>query len=315
MEKETYKYYKALAQIQNVISVCETPEDAIKAGIKIVMQQSAADAVTVWYQNQEDGVIYPYYWIGPIDLTVKKVDDRAALLYQILERTQPLTIGDFQANPDAGMQALYEDMQINSVIEVPFGRDKNTGVAEFLRTGDHAAFTDEESDLCQMLLVLVEILVQNKNWVVNVPPKGNVILSARGVTKDFENGGIITHTLKGVNMDVVEGEFTVILGESGCGKSTFLNIVAGMDKLTDGEFSFMGKPMQDATFDELTKYRRDNIGFIFQQYNLMPNLTAKENLDLIAELVEDPMDSMEALKLVGLEERAKNYPSQLSGGQ
>jgi len=145
---------------------------------------------------------------------------------------------------------------------------------------------------------------------------GKTILSIKDIKKEFKNGdGTISKVLKGVNLDIYEGEFLVLLGESGCGKSTLLNIVGGLNKATSGSICYLDNNLSEASQQELTKYRRDNIGFIFQSYNLMPNLNVKQNLDLIAELVKDPMDSKEALKLVGLEEKRENYPSQLSGGQ
>ena len=121
--------------------------------------------------------------------------------------------------------------------------------------------------------------------------------------------------MKGVNLDVYEGEFLVLLGESGCGKSTLLNIIGGMDKADSGTITYLNKDVSSLKGEQLTKYRRDNIGYIFQSYNLMPNLNAGQNLELIGELVKDPMDVEEALDLVGLKAKKKSYPSQLSGGQ
>jgi ABC-type lipoprotein export system ATPase subunit len=140
-------------------------------------------------------------------------------------------------------------------------------------------------------------------------------MSLRNIKREFQNGDIVTKVLKGVNLDVYEGEFLVLLGESGCGKSTLLNIIGGMDSATSGSFSYLGQDYTNATQSQLTEYRRDNIGFIFQSYNLMPNLTALQNLNLIGELVDDPISADKALEIVGLADRKRNYPSQMSGGQ
>ena len=142
-----------------------------------------------------------------------------------------------------------------------------------------------------------------------------MVISLKDICREFKNGDVITKVLKGVNLDIYKGEFLTLLGESGCGKSTLLNIIGGMDQATTGSFTYMGEDFSHATQEQLTDYRRNNVGFIFQGYNLMPNLNAIQNLNLIGELVEDPMDSSEALELVGLSERKNNYPSQLSGGQ
>ena len=121
--------------------------------------------------------------------------------------------------------------------------------------------------------------------------------------------------LRGVNLDIREGEFLVILGESGCGKSTMLNIIGGMDQPTSGSMIYDGKDYAEATEAELTDFRRNAVGFIFQAYNLMPTLTAEENLNFIGELAENAMSARDALSLVGLLEKRKNYPGQMSGGQ
>jgi len=123
------------------------------------------------------------------------------------------------------------------------------------------------------------------------------------------------HVLKGINLDIYENEFVVVLGESGCGKSTMVNIVGGMDFLTEGQLIIDNKDFSKPSDDELTLFRRQYVGFIFQSYNLMPNLTALENVEFIAEISQAPMKSEDALKMVGLSDRAKNYPAQLSGGQ
>ncbi|MCR5583247.1 MAG: ABC transporter ATP-binding protein [Eggerthellaceae bacterium] len=150
----------------------------------------------------------------------------------------------------------------------------------------------------------------HETWV-----PGETVLSIRGITREFQNGDTVTQVLKGINLEVYEGEFLALLGESGCGKTTLLNIIGGLDSATSGEVLYLGNDLSHASNADLTEYRRTNIGFIFQAYNLMPNLTALQNVRLIAELVDEPMDPEEALRIVGLSERMNNYPSQLSGGQ
>jgi ABC-type lipoprotein export system ATPase subunit len=140
-------------------------------------------------------------------------------------------------------------------------------------------------------------------------------MSLRGVKKDYPSGMDVVHILKGVDLDVYENELLVILGESGCGKSTLLNIIGGMDSLTEGSITVDGKDFSHPTEKELVDFRRDSIGFIFQSYNLMPNLTALENVRFIAEICKNPGDPEEAIAKVGLTDRAGNYPSMMSGGQ
>ena len=118
-----------------------------------------------------------------------------------------------------------------------------------------------------------------------------------------------------ISFDINEGEFVVILGPSGAGKSTLLNIIGGMDNASEGSINVFGKEIVGLNEDELTKYRREDIGFVFQFYNLIPNLTVLENVELAEQIVKQPKDAIEILKLVGLENRLNNFPSQISGGE
>ena len=118
-----------------------------------------------------------------------------------------------------------------------------------------------------------------------------------------------------ISFDINEGEFVVILGPSGAGKSTLLNIIGGMDNASEGSINVFGKEIVGLNEDELTKYRREDIGFVFQFYNLIPNLTVLENVELAEQIVKQPKDAIEILKLVGLENRLNNFPSQISCGE
>ena len=118
-----------------------------------------------------------------------------------------------------------------------------------------------------------------------------------------------------ISFDINEGEFVVILGPSGAGKSTLLNIMGGMDNASEGSINVFGKEIVGLSEDELTKYRREDIGFVFQFYNLIPNLTILENVELAEQIVKQPKDAIEILKLVGLQNRLDNFPSQISGGE
>jgi putative ABC transport system ATP-binding protein len=128
-------------------------------------------------------------------------------------------------------------------------------------------------------------------------------------------GEVDVPALREATLDIYDGEFLIIVGPSGSGKSTLLNLVGGMDRPTSGTVRFLDKTLSDFTDRQLTMYRRTQVGFIFQFYNLIPTLTALENVEVAIEVVPDPLDPMEALRMVGLEERADHFPSQLSGGE
>ena len=131
----------------------------------------------------------------------------------------------------------------------------------------------------------------------------------------YGSGSTVVWANKNISFDIKQGELVIILGSSGAGKSTLLNILGGMENVSEGEVIVNGKDIAEYSAKELTKYRRNEIGFVFQFYNLIPNLTAKENVELANELVTNPIDAEVALKEVGLEKRINNFPSQLSGGE
>lgn len=141
------------------------------------------------------------------------------------------------------------------------------------------------------------------------------IVVVRDVVKEYEMGEVIVKAADGMSFDISEGEFVVVLGPSGSGKSTVLNIVGGMDRATSGEVWVNGRNIAEISDKELTLYRRDQIGFVFQFYNLMPNLTALENVELVTQVSREPLNAKEVLRDVGLEERLQNFPAQMSGGE
>lgn len=142
-----------------------------------------------------------------------------------------------------------------------------------------------------------------------------VLIRGKGVYKIYDMGLTKVEALSGVDFEIYSNEFLVILGPSGSGKSSFLNILGGMDTATKGEIYYKDMNLHDANRAKLTKYRKDAVGFVFQFYNLMPNLTALENVDLAREISSSPLDAREMLEKVGLKERADHFPSELSGGQ
>jgi putative ABC transport system ATP-binding protein len=141
------------------------------------------------------------------------------------------------------------------------------------------------------------------------------LFHARGLTKVYTMGEVEVHALQGVDLDLFEGEFVVILGPSGSGKSTLLNILGGLDAPTGGSVRFQDHDLVGASEAELTRYRREHVGFVFQFYNLIPSLTARENVALVTQIAERPMDAGEALRRVGLGDRLDHFPAQLSGGE
>ncbi len=137
----------------------------------------------------------------------------------------------------------------------------------------------------------------------------------RDLTKTYGEGRSAVHALRSVDLEITQGELVVLLGPSGSGKSTLLNILGGLDRATAGQVHFLDHDLTLMNDRQLTRYRRDHVGFVFQFYNLMPSLTARENVELVTEIARQPLPADEALALVGLGERLDHFPSQLSGGE
>ena len=148
---------------------------------------------------------------------------------------------------------------------------------------------------------------------VSAPP--NIVFQARGVTKRYFTGEVEVMALRGVDLDLFQGEFVVLLGPSGSGKSTLLNILGGLDVPTSGQVRFRDHDLSRQDDALLTHYRREHVGFVFQFYNLIPSLTARENVALVTDIADHPLTPEAALALVDLSQRLDHYPAQLSGGE
>lgn len=146
-------------------------------------------------------------------------------------------------------------------------------------------------------------------------PHGAPVFEARALTKRYQMGEVTVEAIRGIDFDLVAGELVVLLGPSGSGKSTLLNILGGLDTPTSGQVIYKGHNLTSANEAALTAYRRTHVGFVFQFYNLIPSLTARENVALVTEIVERPMTAEQALAMVGLDHRLDHFPAQLSGGE
>lgn len=310
------KYFAVIGKINTLISRATTLQEALSDGIKEMLNVFPSDYAIVWYTDEQKETLRPFHFIGNKDFTSCVHKNGQGIVGRVYQKEKSERIYEYKKGADKETDKDFEDIEVSSMVVVPFANKyENLGVIQFVRTADKEPYNDDIADIFEIMAQLIAIGIDD-NDKLNTEWKFNeVILSARDITRSFKNGDTVTKVLKGVDMDVYKGEFLVILGESGSGKSTFLNIIGGMDKADSGSFNFMGKEMTGLSQDELTIYRRDNIGFIFQSYNLISTLTAAQNIDLIGELVEDHLSSTEVLEMVGLSGKKNNYPSQLSGGQ
>jgi len=150
---------------------------------------------------------------------------------------------------------------------------------------------------------------------VEARPAPAVVFQAHGLTKIYRMGEVEVHALRGIDLDLYQGEFVVLLGPSGSGKSTLLNILGGLDTPSSGRVLYGERELTRYDDAELTSYRREHVGFVFQFYNLIPSLTARENVALVTDIARHPMAPEEALRLVDLGERMNHFPAQMSGGE
>ena len=301
-----FKHFKAIGDIKSVINGASDIEDALHKCVHIIREVSGAETAVIWYFDKDgDKLLHPTYAKGAHTFVEGAVASGEGLVGQVFSTGEALFLPE-------GDPAEH----IRSLICVPLeNRYETLGCIQFIDRADGGAFSREDADVCEIMGMLAATAIDESGLDVGVSQNRPVILSLRKVIKEFKHGDTISRVLKGIDLDVYEGELLVVLGESGCGKSTMLNIIGGMDHLTDGEFRFRGEDYSHAPEDVMTEYRRQHIGFIFQSYNLMPNLTALQNLQFIAELKEDSGDPEEALEWVGLSSRRNSYPSQMSGGQ
>ena len=317
MENSALQIYRAIGTVQAAIANATTLDEALREGLKSIVDNAGAEGGAIWYADATDGnKLRPFFWIGPVDLTSRSHVPGDGSVGRVFASQKAERLFEFDPTQDVETAIDFRGMPVNSMVCVPFSNaTENLGVIQFVNRADGSPFNDEMADVMEIMAMMAAIALGANEAIAEPWVPGEIVMSLRGITREFQNGDVVTKVLKGVNLDVYEGEFLVLLGESGCGKSTLLNIIGGMDQATSGEFTYLDQDLSGASQDQLTEFRRDNVGFIFQSYNLMPNLTALQNLKLIAELVRDPMDADEALEVVGLAERKRNYPSQMSGGQ
>ncbi len=256
------------------------------------------------------------FFIGEADLTNHRIQSGEYIEGKTAADGQTRTVDGTEGKPE---ESVFETtgVSVRNMICVPLkNAGKTIGAMAVANKKEDQAYSDEELRLCEQMAALITLTMEDRGYSLEKVRKGKtVLIEERKLCKDYHSGEDMLRVLRELDMNIYEGEFVVLLGESGCGKSTLMNIIAGMDNLTEGTLNIGGKDFSHPTDTDLTAFRRHDVGFVFQNYNLMPNLTALENIQFLADLVPEPMSAREALEKVGLGDRADHYPSQLSGGQ
>ena len=317
MIKKGKKFAKASYEIIEQLLEVDQLDQALAGSLEIIVRTLDSEAGVIWVLDPKSDRLWPLFHIGPSDITNVSIENGVGIEGTVTSTGRSVMIEDTLTDSRYEGNVFDENgFLTRSMICVPLNNFESViGCVTVINKKDGSTFDSDELQLCEGMAALAAITIEEKGLDLFLGEEKDTLISLRNVTKEFPSGDQVARVLKGINLDIYKNEFVVILGESGCGKSTMVNIIAGMDSLTDGQLLIEGKDFSHPTDKELTKYRREYLGFVFQSYNLMPNLTAQENVQFIADIAVSPMPAAEAIARVGLTERANNYPSTLSGGQ
>lgn len=305
---------QTLWQIMEALRDANQLEDALGNSLDIFCEATKSDKGSIWMLDDASKRTVAVMAHGTSAAIGESASMGEGVVGEVIEsgKSRVYKAADAQKLKYAGVDG--PDITGKSLLCVPIKTPRHV-IGCLLLTGKESDYTSVDVEICENCCAVLALDIDDKGFSFRPFEDRKPVVSLRGIVKEFMSGEEVRRILKGVDIDVFPGELMVVLGESGCGKSTLLNIIGGMDMMTEGSLIVEGKDMSRPTEDELTEYRREYIGFIFQAYNLMPNLSAYENIEFIGEIADNPMDSREALEMVGLGDKANSMPSALSGGQ
>ncbi len=314
---EEKRFAKATWAIMEQLLEVDNLEDALSGALEIIVELLHSEAGAIWFLDSKTDRLSPLFHFGPADISNITVENGQGIEGVVTKTGKSILIKDAAADPRFD-GSVFDDhrMPVKTMVCVPLNNMHDIiGCVQIVNKQDGELYDEEELELCEHMAALAAITIDEKGLLVDLGEEKEVLAVLNNVTKEYPSANTMSKVLKGINMEIYKNELVVILGESGCGKTTLMNIIGGMDFLTEGTLIVEGQDISHPSEDTLTAYRRNSVGFIFQSYNLMPNLTAIENVQFIAELVQDPMDAAEAIEKVGLGDKRNRYPGQLSGGQ
>lgn len=311
-------YTQAIWELTEALQGESQAESALTNCLEIMKNTIRCEAGFVWLYSQETDCMAVISGAYSQDLTGITIRRDQGMIGHVMDTAESL-IHNQEIREDSPLYGSDEAIGIRIVtqlvtpLKMP-GR-KPFGVIQLLNKENGGKFDGMDLQLSENLSALIALDMDDKGIDIIGTHEEEPLIELKNVVKEYQNGDTVSQVLKGVDLCIYPKEFLVILGESGCGKTTMMNIIGGMTEMTRGTFKLEGKDFSRPSSSDLLRYRRDYIGFIFQSYNLMPNLSAFENLQFIAEISREPKEPAEVLKEVGLFEKAGNFPSQLSGGQ
>ncbi len=315
-DKKT-RFTQAIWKVTQALRDAENLDNALAASLEAIIEALDSQAGTIWLLNKQNNRLIPMFNHGPVDISGITIENGQGIAGSVVQNGEPVIVADTEKDTRFSHSVDDESGFVTkSIICVPLKDSQEIiGCVQIINRMDGTLYDAEDMELCEQMASLAAIALEDKGFSYKLGEQKEVLITVRNLIKEFPSGDGVNRVLKGINLDIYKNEFVVVLGESGCGKSTMVNIIAGMDFLTDGELRIAGKDFSHPSDKELTQFRREYLGFVFQSYNLMPNLTAQENVQFIADIAPSPMEAAAAIERVGLTDRADNYPSMLSGGQ
>lgn len=312
------KYSWAVWDITKRIQSMPSLEQALNYALELVADTIEVETGTLWYYDKaETGRIIPAFILNQTMPPTVTLLPGEGIAGAVIENGRSEVVLDCSTDPRWANRVDAESgFLTRNMICVPLLTSYETiGCIQLINKRNVNTFSLEDLELAEDLASLAAMAIDSQGLMLRMPQENNTIVALSNVSKEFGSGNNRVQVLKDISLEIYEHEFIVILGASGSGKTTLLNLIGGMEPATSGTVACAGYELTGIKQKKLTEYRRLQVGFVFQAYHLMPNLTAKENLALIADRTTEPMDAVQALDLVSMGDRADHYPSQLSGGQ
>ncbi|MCR5235756.1 MAG: ATP-binding cassette domain-containing protein [Lachnospiraceae bacterium] len=307
-------YINAIWEVTEAIQEETQVEKAVSACLDTLVRTTGVSLGLAWLINSSDKRLHIIACTGQTDLTGITTPVDGGVLGEVFNNRRAKQIDDI-TRESVELPGDIEDngIEIKNTLIIPLcTKHVSYGCLQLINKTD--GFIDNDLVLGGHLAALVSIDIEDKGYRIAYE-KNKPLIQLSNVIKDYPSGDSTIRVLDGIDLTIYEQEFLVVLGESGCGKTTLLNIIGGMDRMTEGSMMVEDKDFSKPGERQLTRYRRDYVGFVFQSYNLMPNLSALENVRFIAENCKDSTSPEEAIEMVGLSDRKNNLPSQMSGGQ
>lgn len=309
----------AVWELTKIFQKEEDLQNAIISAMRFVIDIIKAEAATIWLKNKEEHLLFPLFSIGGAAGDIKKMSlkEGEGIAGHVTETGVESIVLD--CRKDSRFDKAFDQKTgfvTKSMMCVPLKNQKETiGCIQVLNKSEDELYTNEDASMLRTLASIAALAISERYLSLEYSSLKKEILTAKHIGKSYQIGTETVAILKDINLTIYQNELLVILGPSGCGKTTLLNILGCMDKADTGELIFHNEDLCKLNDKKITLFRRNSIGFVFQFYNLMPNLTAKENIEYAAGLRKTERKSEEVLKLVELTDRKDNFPSQLSGGQ